>query len=231
VRVEYGRAVGDRVIPVGGQTLGLDTDGSAVDSPIWRSELLEGPDGPPPAADVLRLVAVDNSVAPGGWLAVTAPTVQRWTTLQRYGVPGEASAVSWQYAFLFPCQRKPVQALGINEPSTLGLVWGDRPLAFRFDGIWQTGRGGLFAQSLRDSQVTELVTRLGVAPDAASGQVYRLTPLVPLEPAYRVDPLRVVVPGYAPAPNTTMSVPLDQQVTDPTTQTPPAGGRGEPSGS
>ncbi|MHC1561856.1 arabinosyltransferase domain-containing protein [Actinomycetospora sp. C-140] len=211
LRVEYGRAVGDRVIPVGGQDLGIDDDGSAVDSTVWRSQLLEGPDGPPPSANVLRLTAEDTSIAPGGWLAVTAPNLQTWRSLEQYSPPGEASAVSWQYAFLFPCQRKPVQALGINEPSTLGVVWGDRPLAYRFDGIWQTGRGGMFAQSLRDSEVTELVTRLNVAPDGASGQVYRLDPLVPLQPSYRVDPQRVVVSGWAPAPNTTMSVPVDQQ--------------------
>jgi hypothetical protein len=199
------------VIPVGGQGLGADPEGDAVDSTIWRAQLLEDGNGPPTGATVLRIVAEDTSVAPGGWLAVTAPSVQRWMTLEDYSRPGEASAVSWQYAFLFPCQRKPVQALGINEPATLGVVWGDRPLAFRFDGIWQTNRGGLFAQSLRDSEVTELVTRLAPAPDGASGQVYRLDPLVPLEPSYRIDPRREVVSGWSPAPNTTMSVPIDQQ--------------------
>ena len=179
LRVEYGREIGGVVVPVGGQALDVDTEGDAVDSTIWRSQLLEDANGPPTGATLLRLVAEDTSVAPGGWLAVSAPTVQRWTTLADYSRPGEASAVSWQYSFLFPCQRKPVQALGINEPATLGVVWGDRPLAYRFDGIWQTGRGGLFAQSLRDSEVTELTTRLRPAPDGASGQVYRLEPLVP----------------------------------------------------
>ena len=211
LRVEYGRELGGVVVPIGGQALDVDTEGDSVDSTIWRSQLLEDANGPPTGATVLRLVAEDTSVAPGGWLAVSAPTVQRWTTLADYSRPGEASAVSWQYSFLFPCQRKPVQALGINEPATLGVVWGDRPLAYRFDGIWQTGRGGLFAQSLRDSEVTELTTRLRPAPDGASGQVYRLDPLVPLAPSYRVDPRREVVSGWSPAPNTTMSVPLDEQ--------------------
>jgi hypothetical protein len=214
LRVEYGRAVPNGVVPVGTQVLGLDTDGGPIDSVVWRALLLEGPDGPPPEATVLRLLAEDTSIAPGGWLAVTAPTLQRWQTLQRYARPGEASAVSWQYAFLFPCQRKPVQAFGINEPSTLGVVWGEQPLAYRLDGIWQTGRGGLFAQSLRDSQVTQLVTRLRVAPDAVSGQVYRLDPLAPADVAYRLDPRRIVVPGWEPGPNTTMSVPLDEQAAD-----------------
>lgn len=214
LRVEYGRVLGGVVVPIGGQALDVDPGGDAVDSTIWRSQLLEGANGPPAGATVLRLVAEDTSVAPGGWLAVSAPTVQRWTTLADYSRPGEATAVSWQYSFLFPCQRKPVQALGINEPATLGVVWGDRPLAYRFDGIWQTGRGGLFAQSLRDSEVTELTTRLRPAPDGASGQVYRLDPLVPLEPSYRIDPRREVVSGWSPAPNTTMSVPLDEQQAD-----------------
>ncbi|MEJ2863347.1 arabinosyltransferase domain-containing protein [Actinomycetospora flava] len=209
-RVEYARVVGGGVVPVGEQELGLTEEDGPVDSTTWRSVLLEGPDGPPPGATIMRLTATDTSVDRGGWLALTAPSVQRWTSLPDYSDPGEATAVSWQYAFLFPCQRKPVQALGINEPSTLALVWGQEPLAFRTADIWQTGRGGLFVQSLRDSEVTSLVTRLEVAPDATAGQVYRLAPLVPLIPAYAVDPRRVVVAGWSPAPNTTMSVPVEQ---------------------
>ncbi|GAA4867738.1 arabinosyltransferase domain-containing protein [Actinomycetospora straminea] len=211
LRVEYGFPAGGGVVPVGVQALGLGEDGEPVDSVVWRSLLLEGPNGPPPGATVMRLVADDTSIARGGWLAVTAPTVQRWQTLQQYARPGEATAVSWQYAFLFPCLRKPVQAFGINEPATLGVVWGDQPLAYRLDGIWQTGRGGLFAQSLRDAQVTQLATQLRVAPDAVSGQVYRLDPLVPVDAAYRLEPRRIVVGGWEPGPNTTMSVPLEER--------------------
>ncbi|GAA4919410.1 arabinosyltransferase C [Actinomycetospora succinea] len=210
VRVEYARAEGDRVVPVATRDLGLDPGDEAVDSPVWRGILLEEGNGPPPGADVMRLVAVDASTAPGGWVAFTDPTVQRWSPLADHLVPGEASAVSWQYAFLFPCQRKPVQADGLNEPSTVGVVWGDQELAYRGDGIWQIRRGGLFAQSLRDSEVVGLVTRLRDAPDADPGMVYRLTPYVPSRPdAYRLAQERVVVAGWSPAPNTTMSVPID----------------------
>ncbi|MDD7940966.1 arabinosyltransferase domain-containing protein [Actinomycetospora lutea] len=210
LRVEYARPEGDRLVPVGEAELGVDPDGGAVDSPTWRGLLLEAGNGPPPGASVMRLVAEDTSTARGGWLAFTAPTVQRWTSLQDYAVPGEASAVSWQYAFLFPCQRKPVQAAGINEPSTLGVVWGDQELAYDLDGIWQIPRGGMFAQSARDSSMVGLVTRLRDAPDAEAGTVYRLRPYVPDTGAYRLEKDSVTVAGWTPAPNTTMSTPVDE---------------------
>jgi len=210
LRVEYARVEGGRPVPVGGRELGLDPDGTGVDSPTWRGLLLEAGNGPPAGATVVRLVAEDTSTTTGGWLALTAPTVQRWTSLQDFAVPGEASAVSWQYAFLFPCQRKPVQADGINEPSTLGVVWGDQELAYTLDGIWQIRRGGLFAQSARDSAMTGLVTRLRDFPDAEAGTVYRLRPYVPTTGAYRLEREALVVAGWSPAPNTTMSVPVDE---------------------
>jgi hypothetical protein len=215
LRVEYARTEGDRLVPAGERELGLDPDGGAVDSPTWRGVLLEAGNGPPEGADVVRLVAEDTSTTTGGWLAFTAPTVQRWTSLQDFARPGEASAVSWQYAFLFPCQRKPVQADGINEPSTLAVVWGDQELAYTLDGIWQIRRGGLFAQSARDSRMVGLVTRLRDFPDAEAGTVYRLTPYVPTTDAYRVDRESVVVSGWSPAPNTTMSTPVDEVLVRP----------------
>lgn len=217
LRVEYARAEGDRLLPVGGRELGLDPDGSSVDSPTWRGVLLEAGNGPPEGATVMRLVAEDTSTATGGWLAFTSPSVQRWSSLQDHAVPGEASAVSWQYAFLFPCQRKPVQADGINEPSTLAVVWGDQELAYTLDGIWQIRRGGLFAQSARDSRMVGLVTRLRDFPEAEAGTVYRLTPYVPATGAYRLERKSVVVTGWSPAPNTTMSVPVDEVLIRPTT--------------
>ncbi|CAA9240933.1 MAG: hypothetical protein AVDCRST_MAG54-1496, partial [uncultured Actinomycetospora sp.] len=215
LRVEYARAEGGRLVPVGDAELGLDPDGGGVDSPTWRGVLLEAGNGPPEGATVVRLVAVDTSTTTGGWLAFTAPSVQRWTSLTDYAAPGEATAVSWQYAFLFPCQRKPVQADGINEPSTLAVVWGDQELAYTLDGIWQIPRGGLFAQSARDSRMVGLVTRLRDFPDAEAGTVYRLTPFVPTTDAYRIDRESVVVSGWSPAPNTTMSVPVDAVVIRP----------------
>ncbi|HSK58966.1 MAG TPA: arabinosyltransferase domain-containing protein [Actinomycetospora sp.] len=215
LRVEYARAEGDRLVPVGGAELGLDPDGSGVDSPTWRGVLLEAGNGPPAGATVVRLVAVDTSTTTGGWLAFTAPSVQRWTSLTDYATPGEATALSWQYAFLFPCQRQPVQAGGINEPSTLAVVWGDQELAYTLDGIWQIRRGGLFAQSARDSRMVGMVTRLRDFPDAEAGTVYRLTPYVPTTDAYRIERESVVVDGWSPAPNTTMSVPVDEVVIRP----------------
>ena len=202
------------MVPVGEQALDVDTEGDAVrlDDPGARM-LLEARTAPRRAPPCSGSCAEDTSIAPGGWLAVSAPTVQRWTDARGLQQPGEAVGLSWQYAFLFPCQRKPAQALGINEPATLGVVWGDRPLAYRFDGIWQTGARRPVRPEparLRGHRADHPAASRPRRP--ASGQVYRLdAPGAARAVAYRVDPRREVVSGWSPAPNTTMSVPLDEQ--------------------
>ena len=218
--VEYARRGPDGAAQVVGEReLGLpDDDGAraAVDSVSWRSIVLDRRDAPVPGSTLLRLVAVDSSTAPGGWLALAAPSRQRWRPLPSFLPPGGPVAVGWQFSFLFPCQRQPRQADGLNEPAPFALAWGDQPLSGLQDGIFQPERGGHFAQSLRDGPTAQLAVRLRDFPEVDSIQLYSFGTSLPSD-GYEVVPGRRTVSGFTPAPNTTFSTPVDDVTVRPGT--------------
>ena len=209
LRVEYGRPVPGGAELVASTVVGVGEDDAAVDSPSWRPVRLDGADAPPPGATLVRVSAVDASTSSGGWLAVTAPSTQRWTAVRDVLPADRTVALTWQFAFLFPNLHKPTQGQGINEPSTAAVMWGTSPLAIDSENVYAVSRGGLFAQSVRESSVVELPTRLRHFPTAGAGQVYLFRPYVPVGVAYRLDPASREVWGFTPAPNTTFSTPVD----------------------
>ena len=208
VRAEYGRATPTGIEPVGDRVLGETATGSPVDGLTWRSVALTGAAGPPAGADRVRLLAEDTSTAQGGWTALTAPVLQRWTSLGGFVPSSDAVAVGWPIAFLFPCQRRQEQADGINEPATASVTWGDQPLSGLGDGIFAAGRGGIVTQSLRDSATTQVSARLRDFPEVTAIQIYTFGGLPPAG-RYAVERTTEVVPGGEPAPNTTFSTPVD----------------------
>jgi hypothetical protein len=135
----------------------------------WRTFTLT----PPPGADVVQLQAVDGNGAIHGWLAFSAPAVQRAVPLARY-LPADAPvAVAWQFAFAYPCQRQPAVVDGITEPVRYAVLWANDPeqkLAGMRDNTWVAGRGGLFAQVPRSQSVQQLAMAPGTDPHI---QVYR----------------------------------------------------------
>ncbi|WP_018331740.1 arabinosyltransferase domain-containing protein [Actinomycetospora chiangmaiensis] len=188
--------------------LGQGQGGKAVDAREWRSVTLDGPASPPPGATEVRLVVVDGDAGTGGWTAVTAPLVQRWTPLADLVPPGSATAVGWPTAFMFPCLRAPRAADGVSEPVATVVTWGDQPLSGVSDSAFLPVRGGLFVPSYRNSAVTQLSARFRDAPPVPI-QVYTLRDPLP-DDRYTIDPRRVTVPGWQPAPNTTFSVPVGE---------------------
>ncbi|MEJ2870392.1 arabinosyltransferase domain-containing protein [Actinomycetospora sp. OC33-EN08] len=205
VRVEYASA---GLSPLEGfDAVGQGREGAPVDAREWRSVSLSGRWAPPAGAEAVRLVAADRSDGVGGWTAVSAPVVQRWVPLARLVRPGSATAVGWSIAFLFPCLRTPVQALGVNEPVTLAVTGGDEPLDGVGDSAFQPERGGLYVPSYRGSVVTQLSARLAHFPDRPGIQVYTLRGDLP-HGRYDLRSTSEVVPGWAPAPNTTFSQPV-----------------------
>jgi hypothetical protein len=195
VRVEYASAGGPgEPAVVGGQRL-TDT----VDSPVWRTFVLDPPAGGD-RPDLVRLVAEDRSGGAGGWLAVTSPSALPWTQLPDVIPDDAAVAVAWQVAFLFPCQRQPVVRLGITEPSTYGILWREGPGGWGLnDNTWQVPRGGLFAPVQRTSAATELATRFPAWPDVRDLQVFRFE--LPYDTtAYDVRVDRVPRSGWQEAP-------------------------------
>jgi arabinosyltransferase C len=140
------------------------------DTVVWRNLVLP----PAPAgAETVRLVAVDGSMAWGGWLAVTAPSVQRAVPLKDYVPRDAAVAVAWQFAFLFPCQRQPELRDGIIEPISYAVQWGDTAVGGISDATWQPVRGGLFGDVLVSQSITNLTAGLRDFPGPHAIQVYQ----------------------------------------------------------
>jgi hypothetical protein len=155
--------------PRAGRTGDLDDAGR---DPRWRSVLLD----PPPAAQLVRLHAVDDSAGSAGWLAFGAPAVQKLvplntmldTTLaqvpgrERYADPPVAA--SWQVAFQYPCLRKPVIRNGITEAPVAAVLWTDQPFNGTRDGTWLPFRGGIHGQVLRSQSPLQLAARIRGMP-------------------------------------------------------------------
>ncbi|SFL87143.1 arabinosyltransferase domain-containing protein [Geodermatophilus ruber] len=196
LRVEYGvRAGGAEPRVVGAQPL---ADG--VDSPTWRTFVLDPAGAGAPGAQVLRLVAEDRSGGPGGWLAVTGPSVLPEVSLAEYVPDGAPVAVNWQTAFLFPCQRQPVIRHGITEPVEYGVGWRSGPTGSGMDdNVWQDFRGGQFAPVARTSSVTVLATSIAGRPDVVNVQVYRFGLPYPTG-GYALEVRRVQRMGWAGPP-------------------------------
>jgi len=193
LRVEYAVPAGDgqpRVV----RTQEL-TD--LLDSPRWRTFVLDVGGGRADGAELLRLVGEDRSLGRGGWLAFTGPAVAPWVGLTGYLPPGDPVAVAWQVSFLFPCQRQPVVRSGITEPAAHGIVWRpDGDTDGLADNTWRLSRGGLFAPVERTSSVTELGVALRGTPEVRQVQVLRFQVPYPRQ-AYDLERSRVTRPGWA----------------------------------
>ncbi|MBO0839529.1 MAG: arabinosyltransferase domain-containing protein [Sciscionella sp.] len=215
--VQYGKRVGGGVRVLGQRAI---SDGS--DTATWRDTVLDGtgfrnddPGGDhhnargaeptdmsaPAGTDVLRVVAVDGTQGNGGWLAFTAPSLQRPVSLQQYLPASAPVALSWQFSFLFPCQRQPVLADGIAQPAQYAVNWGvGAPIDLARDGAYQPRRGGLYGQALREQSIAQLSARLRDFPTTEHIEVYRFTAPFPAD-AYTVTATRVTRYGWQQEPD------------------------------
>lgn len=173
LRAEYARLGPGGPAVLGSRVLGeADEPGQDVSSAAWRSVDLGGG---PPGADLVRLQAVDGRTDNGGWLAFTSPRVSTFVPVDRLLDSGAPTALWWPTALLFPCVRQPQIDDGITEPSAWAVGFGDFPLSMLLDGTWQTGRGGVFGQTLRQASILQLTARFRSGPVSPDGrvQVYR----------------------------------------------------------
>lgn len=160
LRAEYGRADAAGFAPVGSRPIG-DPDSSVE----WRTVPLVDEAAPPPGAEVVRLVAVDDSTTTGGWLAFTGPTVRRWIPLPEFLPADRAVGVAWQMKSLFPGVRQPRQQSGITEPASGAIAYGETPRDALADWTFEPERGGLLGHTHREADVTRLTTRFRDAGD------------------------------------------------------------------
>lgn len=159
---EYSSTTGPATV----RTTPLD-DG--VSAPAWRTFVL----APQAGENQVRLVAQDGSTGMGGWLSFSAPAQAPLVSLQDWLPAGVPVAVSWQLAFNFPCQRKPIVEDGITERSDYGVVWGQGGINGLNDNTWQLSRGGLFGPITDSGSETRVAAGLRDFPSVDSLQVYR----------------------------------------------------------
>jgi hypothetical protein len=187
--VEYGTGSGEPTV-VRSKRL-TDT----VDTPAWRTFVLDAGAARAAGATTLRLVADDVTGGSGGWLAFTGPSVAPLVPLTSY-LPADAPVgVAWQIAFLFPCQQQPLVRHGITEPVGYGVLWVDNPASSDLnDATWAADRG-LFGSVQRTSSVTRLATTVDGSPGIESIVVYRFG-LPYRTDAYDLDPGRTQRLGW-----------------------------------
>ena len=83
-------------------------------APKWRN-LRIALDEIPEEANVVRLVAVDDSTDEDSWLAFTPPRVPELTSLNSQFDSSIPGLLDWSTAFQFPCQRTFDHFAGVTE--------------------------------------------------------------------------------------------------------------------
>ena len=187
--VEYGRVRSDGQV----DTVASEPLQDGADTPAWRSFALRTGEQLDSGADAVRLVARDGSTGGGGWLAFSAPTRQSFVPLPEL-IGNRPTAVSWQFAFNFPCAVQPIVQDGITEPVEHGIVWGDQGVNGLRDNTFAEFRGGLFGQLDRSAGVSRLLARVEGRPDIQLLQVYRFHQPLPTD-AYELTRQRETVSG------------------------------------
>jgi hypothetical protein len=158
-------------------------------SAAWRTFTLT----PPRGAELVRLEAVDASAAGLGWLAFTAPAVQRSVPLADLLDTAGPTALGWQLAFGFPCQRIPAVVDGLTESPDFAVLRGELALEGVADLAWSPRQGGVFGHVPRSRPMLQLAT---VGPVDPYLQVYRFADGGLRRDGYRVTVGSREVAGY-----------------------------------
>lgn len=108
--LEYGTLADDNEVTNTGE-LELRDVGA---TPKWRN-LRIGLDEIPEEANVVRLVAVDDSTDEDSWLAFTPPRVPELVSLNSQFDSSIPGLLDWSTAFQFPCQRTFDHFAGVTE--------------------------------------------------------------------------------------------------------------------
>ena len=82
--------------------------------PAWRN--LRAPlKAIPSEATLIRVVAIDDDLAPQHWIAVTPPRIPKLRTLQQVVGSSDPVLLDWLVGLAFPCQRPFGHANGVTE--------------------------------------------------------------------------------------------------------------------
>ena len=110
VELEYGKPGPDGSFVPAGRVVPYDLG----PIPSWRNLRF---DRSQVAADAtaVRIVAEDQSLTPGDWLAVTPPRVPELRTVQQYVGSTQPVLMDWAVGLAFPCQQPMLHTNGVTE--------------------------------------------------------------------------------------------------------------------
>jgi len=122
-------------------------------APGWRN--LRAPlAAVPREATLVRVVAVDDDLAPSRWIAVTPPRVPALRTLQQEVGSGDPVLLDWLVGLAFPCQRPFGHAHGVTEVPKWRILPGQFDAAANSPVMDNIGGGPLGISELLFTAVT-----------------------------------------------------------------------------
>jgi arabinosyltransferase B len=161
VELEYARPGPDGTPLPGGRLVPYDIG----PAPSWRNLRFARSDIPADAMAV-RVIAVDRSLTPGDWIAVTPPRVPQVRTLQQYVGSTQPVLMDWAVGLAFPCQHPMLHVDGVTEVPTLRIT-PDNEAKIHDTDTWQDGlNGGLLG-------ITDLLLRAYVMSTYLSDDLSR----------------------------------------------------------
>lgn len=151
-------------------------------APSWRN--LRFPRSAIPAdATAVRVVAKDQSLTPGDWIAVTPPRVPELRSVQEYVGTSQPVLMDWAVGLAFPCQQPMLHANGVTDVPKFRIT-PDYTAKKQDTDTWEDGQnGGLLG-------ITDLLLRAHVMATYLSddwgrdwGSLRKLDPVVEAAPA------------------------------------------------
>jgi arabinosyltransferase C len=186
--LEFGRAVGTQVVPLGQRTpfdlvrLNQDhLDGPPEYRP-WRSIGVDAAQVPA-GANRVRIRAVDATTDRDGWLAVTGPRLRSVIGLTRFLASHGPVLVSWPQAFLFPCVHNIVTVADGLASTPHAVIEAPRQFGRLSAITTDPGQGGVFAALRPYGELRDVPTRLVGHPDIDWGTLQLST----ARDAYRAE--------------------------------------------
>ncbi|MBU3705289.1 MAG: arabinosyltransferase [Mycobacterium sp.] len=109
-------------------------------APSWRN--LRYPRAQIPAgATAVRIVAQDDSLSLGDWVAVTPPRVPELRSVQEYVGSTEPVLMDWAVGLAFPCQQPMLHTNGVTQVPKFRIT-PDYTAKKQDTDTWQDGRNG-----------------------------------------------------------------------------------------
>ena len=181
VALEYGTPGSDGAPTARGRLMPYDIG----PQPAWRD--LRFPRTEIPAdAGYVRIIAEDQSLDIGDWVAVTPPRVPELRSVQEYLGSTQPILLDWAVGLVFPCQQPMLHANGVTQVPTYRIS-PDYPAKIEMPDTWQSGENG------GPLGITDLLLRAHVMPTYLSrdwgrdwGSLRRYTPVVDA-PEARLD--------------------------------------------